>query len=992
MSEVEIEMVQREHFGDVFAAYMKKVGQTDGRLAELTGVPKPTIVSWREGRVRHPRNILDVLSVAEGLRLTQAELDKLLWAAGYKGIGGLLDLAEHKKDQELLEKLAKWTTNPLTNTPYPDSRLTPFQAPAQLPGLVGREEMITAMLHQLRPGKTICTLHGMAGVGKTMLAVHMAYELRSDFPDGVLWANLEQASDEDSSIDPTALMRIIHTFTSAFGRSVADIDNLADRSRVLREVLATKRVLVVLDNAHSTADVEPLLPPSTCPGAILITTRNRQVLEGLATPFTLAPFSQDESMQFLRQVLGDERVDAEKIGAQLIINLLGQLPLALRIVASDLALTKELTLLESYEELEEERTRLDHLTHWSDSSKSVRASFEVSYRRLSLNLKRLFATLGAFTGLDFGSAAAAALNQFSLTQTKHLLSHLYALSLIIPGASGVDGDLSGVKENMTRYHLHTLLRLFAREKLTESSQMQETTYENLANYFSQFAELHKQDYEAIDVEWDNIRGALHWAQQTGNNELASRLINALVYPEPGIIGYLDARGHWRDAQRYLSWIARQNTLDEQSLAFARLYWQQGAFAFRLADDQGAATALDAAARILNSLDPSSSVAFERAFLAEFQARLAMHKDNEAAMSTLETGIEALRSINSPAAHHHQGYLHVVASTVLGQMMGLLQHSKTEAQRGLGLLAEGPSPARLSGLMNLCAIGIFSGDLAAAAEYADNAIEQASQLGDQRRLALAYMNRGTIARRQGMLPMAVLHQQQALKLFERFGDVRSTAGTLNNLGMAFTMLGEHASAASVLNQAAGLASSQKLVREEALALATLARVQIRENQLEAARASLTRAESLSRQHRLVETLPSVISRQAELAMKTGAIDAALPLAEQAVQLAQMGGYIVEEGIAWSVKADVLDRHREFTAAEPAHRSSLKLLAQKEPYEQACARAAFAVHWLLRGDVGRSEKEMQQARQVFENLQAKWDLQQMNQWLQQRAETQIRQSPN
>jgi predicted ATPase len=120
---------------------------------------------------------------------------------------------------------------------------SPFQVIADLPHFAGRKHEIAALKQALlaAPPVSLCSLHGMAGVGKTALATHLAYQLRPYFPDGVLWARLDNADT----------LSILSSFARTYGVDVADYKNLESRSRVVRELLAPKRVLIILDNVET---------------------------------------------------------------------------------------------------------------------------------------------------------------------------------------------------------------------------------------------------------------------------------------------------------------------------------------------------------------------------------------------------------------------------------------------------------------------------------------------------------------------------------------------------------------------------------------------------------------------------------------------------------------------------------------------------------------------------------------------------------------------
>ena len=140
--------------------------------------------------------------------------------------------------------------------------------------------------------ETTYVLEGAAGVGKTALAGRLAYRLRPYLPDGVLWARLDTSNP----------MSILRLFAAAYERDVTAYDDLESRSAAVRALLADKRALIVLDNAQSSQEIQPLLPPSgSC--AILVTTRRRHLALTGARRFHLEPFAVEETLVLFARML-----------------------------------------------------------------------------------------------------------------------------------------------------------------------------------------------------------------------------------------------------------------------------------------------------------------------------------------------------------------------------------------------------------------------------------------------------------------------------------------------------------------------------------------------------------------------------------------------------------------------------------------------------------------------------------------------------------------
>jgi len=161
-----------------------------------------------------------------------------------------------------------------------------------------------------------------------------------------------------------------------------------------RSMLAGKRMLVLLDNAADVTQVRPLLPGS--PGClVLVTSRDR--LDGLAARegahrLALDVLTPAESLALAAAVLGRDRVAAEPCATAELAALCGHLPLALRIVAANLAAQPGLSIADQVTALRGDR--LDELAVIGDPDSSVRAAFDLSYRRLAPADQDLFRLLG----------------------------------------------------------------------------------------------------------------------------------------------------------------------------------------------------------------------------------------------------------------------------------------------------------------------------------------------------------------------------------------------------------------------------------------------------------------------------------------------------------------------------------------------------------------------------------------------------------------------
>lgn len=483
---------EQPDFSELVNHYVLHSGYNVCHLARLCGVPRTTLASWLSGVVKKPRVWQDIIKLAKTLQLNEDELNGLLDAAGYPALGQLEAQAQNETEKRLL---ALWRKK----TPSSD-KPAPFQTIPDLPTFVGRETALRTLEEWLLADDhvTPIVLEGTVGVGKTVLAARLAYRLRTSLPDGVLWARLDTSNP----------MTILRQFANTYNYDVTGYQDLGSRSAIVRELLAHKRALLVLDNVQNSRQIEPLLPP-TGPCSVLVTSRHRNLaLVGSNQHIHLDAFTKTESMALFARILGEESIDNEPAILAAIADTVGHLPLALDIVACRLAYEPGWKTADFLTQLQRKTSLLNNLTQ---EERCVRSGFTVSYDELTSEQQRFFAALGAFGGEDFSVEAAAAVANMSVTKAEAILKALFCLSLVRRGRS-------------RRYRLIPLLRAFAREKIEE-----EAVWQRLVDYFVTYSERYEKEIDALDVEKNNILAALAAARERGLQNDLERGLNAFSF-------------------------------------------------------------------------------------------------------------------------------------------------------------------------------------------------------------------------------------------------------------------------------------------------------------------------------------------------------------------------------------------------------------------------------------------------------------------------------
>ncbi|MER7742972.1 BTAD domain-containing putative transcriptional regulator [Streptomyces sp. NPDC096538] len=343
-------------------------------------------------------------------------------------------------------RLPRRDTRPTTGQVFTASQPL-AQLPAALPRLVGREkeqeqiaQFVTAT--ESSPVGSVCVVNGVAGVGKTAFTTAVAHRLAERFPDGQLFADMHGEGPTGKPRDPA---EVLADFLQALGvRSEALPEGTQARGLLFRDLLANRRVLLVLDNAWDTDELQDLLPLT--PGSVVLIASRTQ-LRSLTTScptlsLPLLPLSQVNARHFLACRLGAERVAAEPEAIDHIIECAGRLPLALANVVARAAYRPQMPLTRlAAEYTASEHSALDALHSNDDVILNKRASITSPYRRLDPEATFLFRALSAWPGALFAASDVvnkARQSEQQMDQLPSGLTHAHLVSEEVPGRHNWD--------------------------------------------------------------------------------------------------------------------------------------------------------------------------------------------------------------------------------------------------------------------------------------------------------------------------------------------------------------------------------------------------------------------------------------------------------------------------------------------------------------------------------------------------------------------------
>ncbi|WP_432832419.1 BTAD domain-containing putative transcriptional regulator [Dactylosporangium sp. CA-092794] len=362
----------------------------------------------------------------------------------------------------------------------------PRQLPMDEPDLIGRADHIRTAVGQLtgeRRTPAVIVLTGLAGIGKTALAVHIAHLVRDEYPDGQVFVELRGTEAE-----PARPGEVMAQILRAFGSAQLP-ETLEERRSSLRTLLGSRRVLLVFDDASAEAQLRDLMP-GDAGSAVLITARNR--LPGLPGALhlpALEPLSLRESIELFERIVtrSGESVAAEPEATHRIAELCDGLPLAITIAAAVRGEPGR-TCARLVDRLTDQP--LGALVH---QERSVAYSIGASVERLDPAAQRLFFVLGMLQLVDFAPWVAAAALDLPLPEASDALLRLARCSLLQVSTTG-------------RYRLHTLTRAYSRSLAGDAGADVERVYTALLTLVRRaHRSIYRGDYEVVHgtvADWD----------------------------------------------------------------------------------------------------------------------------------------------------------------------------------------------------------------------------------------------------------------------------------------------------------------------------------------------------------------------------------------------------------------------------------------------------------------------------------------------------------
>ncbi|MGC0403254.1 DNA-binding SARP family transcriptional activator/tetratricopeptide (TPR) repeat protein [Streptomyces sp. SAI-126] len=667
------------------------------------------------------------------------------------------------------------------------TRRVPDNLPRDVPWAGRRDELrrLTAALCEGRGASDVVTveaIHGMGGVGKSALAVHLAHRLRDRFPDGRIHLHLGGCSTDRTPPTParalTELLRLLGLATKELPK---ELDELV---ALWRSMARDRRMLVILDDATSSEQIRPLLPGAS-PTAVVVTSRRR--LPGLpgVRPVSLDVLPPEDAAELFAQRLGRAR-DTDPAEVAEIVRICGHLPLAIEIAASRLLARASWTTSDLLRQLGEGR---GHLTQLRDLDRTLTQVFAISYEALNAEQQLVFRRIGLHVGVDFGPGAIAALTGLPQTTAEHVLEELlahhlvaepvphrftmhdllrdYARTLIESGGTESEDDVRQAVQSLVKHYLHTADRAdrlaYPFRSRTDLDDGDPTPAPCPEIVDAQSAE------QWLITESANLLDTLNWLVHHGTEQQLALSVHVLA-------GFLDMEGHLAAA--------------EPLLIRAAAHWD---------------AAGDSPARVRALLD-----------------LCAVHTHGSRYDRAISTAQEALGIARSLRDRDLECECVHQLSIPLWQT-GQYRSARSLLQESLNFLSQTGDPLRIARCRNLLGINLLHlAENEKALAHFTSALSDFTEIGDERGKYSALNNIAELHKRAGNPKAAELAYRQAVVVAERMGNPRDRATLQMNMASVLDALGRADEALTLYGLALPVLRDVGDRRAEAIALTRIGR--------------------------------------------------------------------------------------------------------------------------------------------------------------------------
>jgi tetratricopeptide (TPR) repeat protein/transcriptional regulator with XRE-family HTH domain len=766
-------------FGTLLRRLRIDAGLTQEALAEAAGLSYRSISDLERGVNQSPRKETARL-LAEALGLTGAE--RIAFEAAARVHGGTV-------------------TRPVQVPETGPVALATRTLPRDVASFTGRERELAYLVEAVADAAVtggmvgICAIGGMAGIGKTALAVHAAHRLAPQFPDGQVFLPLHGHTPGQRPVDPADALASLLQATGIAAKQIPA--GLEPRAWLWRHRIADKRMLLVLDDAAGHEQVRPLLP-GTAGSLVLVTSRRHLTALEDAQVISLDILSADEAAALLVRLAARPGLHPANPSVQEISRLCGHLPLAIGMLARQLRHHPAWTAQELAADLIAARSRLELM---QAENLSAAAAFDLSYRDLSEVQQHMFRRLGLHPGTDIDVYAAAALSESGIDAARRNLADLYDHYLIAEPSRG-------------RYRMHDLISEHAQVlAATEPAVHRNAAIDRLLEYYLQTARAasqhlvrrtHPQPHSRRDIppsavpdlskskdatawmhiEQANLHAAANYAATHGLTGFAVTLPAAMH-------GYLRHHGNWDRVLTVYSGALDQARQVGDWQAEADVLTDIGDIQMLSGNYPGAAASLTRALKICREHADKHGEAHALSILGYVQHQTG---ENRVAAANLASALKVY--------HDHSDRLGEASTLAylseVQMATGQYRVAKTGLEQALELHCDLGDPLGEAEILNL--LGVVQntmGDYKAAVSSHLRALELQRKIGNRIGEAKTTCDLGSVQQANGDYLAAATSFACALEMDRDLGFRHQEAYDLGCLGTVQYLVGDYTTAAATL---------------------------------------------------------------------------------------------------------------------------------------------------------------------------------------------------
>ncbi|HLG65533.1 MAG TPA: tetratricopeptide repeat protein [Ktedonosporobacter sp.] len=657
--------------------------------------------------------------------------------------------------------------------------------PALTTGLVGRAEMLNKVKSWLCSHRDAFALQGMYGVGKTALAITLAHDrtIQRNYYDGILWIGVGPRPN---------LVGLLSRWGTLLGmpsHETASLTTIHSWQQAIHDAIGLRHMLLIIDDVWKAEDALAFkIGGPNC--SHLITTRFREIAFhfGGANSITLTELNEEDSIQLLH-ALAPGVITSEMEAARELVRLVGGLPLALTIMGKHLQIQASIyqrrRVRRAIDRLHnvEERLQLTMLQSPLERSPSLdteahlslQAAIEVSEKQMDRQASHALQALSVFPAKPNTFSEEAALAVCNVAG--EVLDTLLDSGLIENGGQG-------------RYTIHQTISHYALLRHTDRQ-----AEERMVIFFVNFVQTHRENYEALERETENILADF---QLACNQQLWTELIKGIN----AFVPFLQSRGAYSIAETYLTQAQQAAIALEDNTNLAVTYLHLGRIADLSGDYEKAEQFYQEGLNLARTVGQRETMSLLLAYWGEMLLNQGRYPQAE---QCLQEGLLLAQALNEP-----------LRISILFKNLGEVADSQGQYQQGNIYYQSGLHYARqvknweiMSALLqNLGSIETRYGHYEQAEIYLQEGLLYARKIGHQQRSSALLMNIGMVAFKRKHYSAAEKLYQQSLDIARKMNNPFRMGCVLQNLGMLERTHHHEQAAARYLQESLEIACKMK----------------------------------------------------------------------------------------------------------------------------------------------------------------------------------------